>query len=81
MKKLLYFSADWCTSCQTLEPNINGLKSQIKIDKINIDYDATSVSLYSVQSVPTVILVENGQELRRFVGSKSQKEIIDFLNG
>jgi len=31
-------------------------------------------------SVPTVILVENGQEVRRFVGARSYQDVMQFIN-
>ena len=39
------------------------------------------VQKYSIKSVPTVVLVQNGQEVKRFVGVKSHQEVIDFYNG
>ena len=47
----------------------------------NIDYvDPTVLEAANVRSVPTVILVENGQELKRFTGVKSNSQIITWLN-
>jgi thioredoxin-like negative regulator of GroEL len=54
---------------------------QIPVRKQNIDYiDPAIVAAANVKSVPTVILVENGQEVRRFNGVKSFNQIIDWLN-
>jgi thioredoxin-like negative regulator of GroEL len=54
---------------------------QIPVRKQNIDYiDPAIVTAANVKSVPTVILVENGQEVRRFIGIKSYNQIIDWLN-
>jgi len=35
----------------------------------------------NVMSVPTVILVENGQEVRRFTGARSYEQVMQFING
>ena len=54
---------------------------QIPVRKQNINYvDPAVLQAANVRSVPTVILVENGQELRRFTGVKSYNQIIDWLN-
>jgi thioredoxin-like negative regulator of GroEL len=53
----------------------------IPVSKINIDYDATAPAKYSIKSVPTVVLVQNGQEVKRFVGVKSHQEVMSFYNG
>lgn len=82
MKQLWYFSAPWCGPCKTFGPTMDRVASQgIQVNKINIDYEANAVTKYGVRSVPTTILVENGQEVRRFVGAKSENQVIDFYNG
>jgi thioredoxin-like negative regulator of GroEL len=54
---------------------------QIPVIKQNIDHvDPAMLTEAKVRSVPTVVFVENGQELRRFVGVKSYNQIIDWLN-
>ena len=54
---------------------------QIPVRKQNIDYvDPAILTEAKVKSVPTVILVENGQEIKRFVGVKSHSQIINWLN-
>jgi len=80
-KQLLYFSAEWCTPCQILGPVLDEVRRQIPVQKINVDYtDPQIIQKYGVRNVPTVILLENGQESRRFVGVKTFNQIIDFLN-
>ena len=81
MKELYYYTAPWCNPCQTLGPIMDEVARQIPVRKQNIDYvDPAIITAANVKSVPTVILVENGQELRRFNGVKSFNQIIDWLN-
>lgn len=79
MKQLFYFSAEWCVPCQTLGPIMDQVSQKIPVQKINIDYEADVTSKYKVFSIPTVILVEKGQELRRFTGPKSLQQILNFI--
>jgi thioredoxin-like negative regulator of GroEL len=81
MKQLWYFTADWCAPCKALGPTMNRVTEQIPVNKINIDYEADVVQRYGVRNIPTVILVENGQEVRRFTGNKSYNDVIQFING
>jgi thioredoxin 1 len=81
MKQLFYYTADWCQPCQTLGPIMNQVSSIIPVVKVNIDYELDRARNANVSSVPTVILVENGQEVRRFVGVRSYDQIINFING
>ena len=80
-KELFYYTAPWGNPCQTLGPIMDEVARQIPVRKQNIDYiDPAIVTAANVKSVPTVILVENGQEVRRFNGVKSFNQIIDWLN-
>ena len=80
-KELYYYTAPWCNPCQTLGPIMDEVARQIPVRKQNVDYiDPAIIAAANVKSVPTVILVENGQELRRFTGVKSHSQIINWLN-
>ena len=80
-KELFYYTAPWCNPCQTLGPTMEEVAKQIPVRKQNIDYtDPAVLQAANIRSVPTVVLVEDGQELRRFTGVKSFNQIIDWLN-
>jgi thioredoxin-like negative regulator of GroEL len=81
MKQLYYYSTPWCVPCQTLGPVMDQISSVISVVKINVDYEAESAQRANVRSVPTVILVENEQEVRRFTGARSYQDIMNFING
>ena len=81
MKQIWYFTADWCAPCKALGPTMDRVAEQIKVNKINIDYEADVVQKYGVRSIPTVVLVENGQEVRRFTGNRSYNDVLSFING
>jgi thioredoxin 1 len=79
MKQIFYFSADWCPGCKTLEPVIDKISSKISVEKINIDYETNRAKSANVMSIPTVVLAENGQEIKRFVGAKSYEQVLEFI--
>jgi len=79
MKQIYYFSADWCQPCQTLGPIMEQIGKQYQILKFNVDYEVDVIAKYGVMNVPTVILVENGEEVRRFTGVKSFQQVLDFI--
>ena len=81
MKKIFYFTAPWCEPCQVLGPIMDRVSGQLPVEKVNIDYEMERARSANVGSVPTVILVENGQEVRRFVGTKSYEQVMQFING
>jgi len=81
MRKLFYYSAPWCGPCKMLGPVMDEVAKDIPVEKINIDYEIDRARAANVSSVPTVILVENEQEVRRFVGARSRQQINEFING
>ena len=81
MKKLLYFSADWCQPCKQLGPMMEKISQQIPIQKINVDSNPEVQAKYGVRNVPTVILVrDGGVELDRKVGVNPKQIYIDMYN-
>jgi thioredoxin 1 len=80
-KELFYYTANWCQPCQTLGPIMDEIARQIPVRKQNVDYtDPAMLEAANVRNVPTVILVDNGQEIKRFTGVKSNSQIITWLN-
>ena len=81
MRQIFYFTAEWCGPCKALGPVMEKVAETISVEKINIDYETDRTKAAGVMSVPTVVLAENGQEIRRFVGAKSYQEVMNFING
>jgi thioredoxin 1 len=81
MRQVFYFTAPWCEPCQVLGPIMDKVSKQVRVEKVNIDYEMDRARGANVGSVPTVILVENGQEVRRFTGARSYEQVMQFING
>ena len=81
MKQVLYFSANWCTSCQSTTPVIDTLKKSGKaqVAKVDTDYDISLVEQYNVKSVPTTIILEKGNEIKRHVGVLSGEQLNNLI--
>ena len=81
MKTIFYFSAPWCTSCNVMTSIIDQVSSMgISVDKINVDYETDRTIAANVTSVPTVVLAQNGVEIKRFTGAKTLQQVLDFYN-
>lgn len=80
MKQLYYFSAPWCAPCKALGPTMNRVSEQISVTKVNIDNEPSLTTQFGIRNIPTVVLVENGQEVRRFSGNRSYNDVINFYN-
>ncbi|MDF2684844.1 MAG: trxA [Clostridia bacterium] len=70
-KVLIDFWATWCGPCRMLSPVIDALSEEtdrIKFVKVNVDESPETAAKFDVQSIPTVIIIENGKEINRTVG-------------
>ena len=83
MKTIMYFTAPWCAPCKQLSPTMAKLRGEgMNMRKINVDNDTEFTTKYSIRSVPTLVLVdENGTELKRMGGNRSEQEVLNFYNG
>ena len=80
MKKILYFTAAWCAPCKALSPIMDSLQGQINFDKIDVDTNTDLSAQYGVRGVPSLVLVENGNEIGRLVGAQTKETILNFYN-
>ena len=80
MKKLLYFTGLNCAPCRTFSPIMDRVSNEFTVEKIVTDYQMSKAVANNVKSIPTVILMENDQEVKRFIGAKSYEDVINFYN-
>ena len=80
-KAVVDFYATWCGPCKMLGPVFEEVskESSIKFVKVDIDKHEELCRQYKVMSVPTLILFENGQEVRRNIGFISKEKLIEFI--
>ena len=80
-KVLVDFYADWCGPCKMLAMEIEKVASEIDIDivKVNVDDEEDIARKYGVMSIPTLILFENGQELKKTIGFMPKDKIKEFI--
>tara|TARA_R100001510_G_scaffold18708_1_gene16206 strand:+ start:218 stop:454 length:237 start_codon:yes stop_codon:yes gene_type:complete len=76
MKEYLYFSAPWCSPCKMLSPVMEQVSNTIPVNKINVDEQPDFAQKYGIRSVPTVVLLEGGQEVKRHIGVKNLNEYL-----
>jgi thioredoxin 1 len=59
-----------------LGPIMSEVSNTIPVQKVNIDEDSATAQQYNVRSIPTVVLLENGQEVKRMIGVKQKAEYL-----
>lgn len=82
-KVLVDFYADWCGPCKMMSPVLEEIAEEVKdtakIVKVNVDNAADLAEKYEVMSIPTMIVFENGNIIKTFIGVTSRTEIEDVL--
>ena len=76
------FYADWCGPCKMLSPVVEEVaqeNSNIKVVKINVDESQEIAVKYQVMSIPTLVVIKNGNEVTRSVGVISKSEILNMV--
>jgi len=82
-KVLIDFYADWCGPCKMQSPIIDSVEEEladsIKVGKINVDDNPELASNFEIMSIPTLIIIKNGEVIKQFVGITSKSELIEAL--
>ena len=81
MKKILRFTASWCGPCKMLAKNLESVKTELPIEVVDIDVHTELATEYGIRGVPTLVMVEDDVEKKRLVGTKSLKELEEWING
>ncbi len=73
------FYAEWCMPCKMMGPVIEELAkehNEVKFVKINVDENEDLAMKYNVISIPTMIVMKNGEVSKTFVGVTSKNDIV-----
>lgn len=80
--ELLDFYADWCGPCQMLKPTIEEFEKahpEVKVTSINIDDEEELADKYGVSSIPCLVVLKDGEEVKREVGVMPLKKLEKFV--
>jgi len=80
-KTIVDFYATWCGPCKMLGPIFEEVSKEVDINfvKVDIDNHEKLCREYKVMSVPTLILFENGKEVKRNIGFMPKDKLIEFI--
>jgi len=80
---LVDFHADWCRSCQLLDPVLDELAprwhDRIRIVKLDVEANPHTADRYHVKGLPTLVLFEGGEERARMVDVIRRQAIEDRI--
>ena len=84
---LVDFWAEWCGPCKMVSPVLEEIANEhgekLQIVKLNIDENPETARAYSVLSIPTMSVFQNGQVVKSIVGAKPKaallRDLAEFL--
>ena len=67
-KVLVDFYANWCGPCKMIAPELEKAERDINVIKVDVDEFEDLAKEYGVMSIPTLILFDEGKEVKRTIG-------------
>jgi thioredoxin 1 len=81
---LVDFWAEWCGPCKMIAPILDQIAEEhagkIKIAKLNVDDNPDIARRFDVMSIPTLIVFQDGQPVKRMVGAKGKGQLLEELS-
>ena len=71
---LVDFWAEWCGPCKMIAPVLDELATEYQ-GKVNVDDYQNLAAQYGVRSIPTLLVLKNGQVAEQMIGAKSKRDL------
>ena len=80
---LLDFYADWCGPCRMVSPIVDEIaeeREDILVGKINVDNEPELAEAFGVISIPTLVVMKNGEVVAQSAGARPKAQILSMLD-
>jgi len=77
-----YFTADWCGPCKKVRPIVEEINkdSAVKFKVVDVDSEMDLVKAFEIKSVPTFIIIKDGEIISRASGSQTREALVEMLD-
>lgn len=79
---LVDFWAPWCAPCRMVSPIIEQIADErpdVKVCKVNVDEQSELAAEFNIMSIPTLMVVKNGEIVTRVSGARPKNAILEML--
>lgn len=80
---LIDFWAVWCGPCKMIAPIIDEIASEytdkLKVCKLDVDSNPKTAIKYGIRSIPTILIIKNGEVMEQIVGAIPKNKLIDKI--
>lgn len=81
---LVDFWAEWCGPCRMITPIVEELSSEKEdialVGKLNVDENPQVAMKYGIRSIPTILILKNGEIAEKQVGVTTKKVLSDKID-
>ena len=81
---LVDFWAPWCGPCRAVAPLLEELaaeyKGRVVVAKINVDENQSIPAKFGVRSIPSILVLKDGEEINRIVGARPKNDFKAILD-
>jgi thioredoxin 1 len=78
------FYADWCGPCKMMAPVVEELSEdysgKVLFGKINVDENQNLAQRYGVMSIPTFLVIKDGEVVEKLVGGLSKEQLVEVID-
>ena len=79
---LIDFYATWCGPCKMIAPYVEQIaneRTDIKVGKVDVDEEGALATAFGIVSIPTLVVVKNGEVVNKAVGYRTKDQISELL--